>query len=142
MSIKERSIYNDCVQILCASVVTWALSWLLDNRHAVQRAQDELDFHVGRHRQVDESDIKNLVDLQAVVKETLRLYPALPLSTHHHAMEDCTEAGFYISAGTRLSVNLWKLQRDPTIWLDPLEFKPKRFLKDHVNLDFRGNNFE
>ncbi|EXB63658.1 Cytochrome P450 82C4 [Morus notabilis] len=39
---------------------------------------------------------------------------------------DCTVPGFYISAGTRLLVNLWKLQRDPTIWLDPLECKPKR----------------
>ena len=33
-----------------------------------QRVQDELDVHVGRQRQVDESDLKNLVYLQAVVK--------------------------------------------------------------------------
>ena len=122
--------------------LTWALSLLLNNRHTLQRAQDELDVHVGRHRQVDELDISNLVYLQAVVKETLRLYPALPLSVPRYAMEDCTVAGFHVPAGTRLFVNLWKLQRDPAVWSDPLEFKPERFLNDHTHLDFRGTNFE
>ncbi|RVW58375.1 Cytochrome P450 82C4 [Vitis vinifera] len=89
-------------------------------------AQEELDFHVGRNQQVYESDIKKLVYLQAIIKETLRLYPAGPLALPHEAMEDCTIAGFDIQAGTRLLVNLWKLHRDPTIWSDPLEFQPER----------------
>ncbi|KAJ9704902.1 hypothetical protein PVL29_003112 [Vitis rotundifolia] len=57
-------------------------------------------------------------------------------------MEDCTVAGFHIQAGTRLLVNLWKLQKDPRIWSDPLEFQPERFLTKHVDLDVRGQNFE
>ena len=122
--------------------LTWALSLLLNNRHALQRVQDELDVHVGRQRQVDESDLKNLVYLQAVVKETLRLYPAVPLSAPHQAMEDCTVAGFHVPAGTRLLVNLWKLHRDPAVWKDPLEFKPEKFLEDHASVDYKGNSFE
>jgi hypothetical protein len=35
---------------------------------------EELDKVVGRDRHVDEFDIKKLVYLQAIVKETLRLY--------------------------------------------------------------------
>ncbi|MBA0698269.1 hypothetical protein Goari_021766 [Gossypium aridum] len=57
-------------------------------------------------------------------------------------MEDCTVAGFHIPAGTRLLVNLWKLQRDPRIWHKPLDFLPERFLSDHANIDVRGQNFE
>ncbi|RVW61305.1 Cytochrome P450 82A1 [Vitis vinifera] len=57
-------------------------------------------------------------------------------------MEDCTMAGFHIQAGTRLLVNLWKLHKDPRIWLDPLEFQPEKFLTKHVDLDVRGQNFE
>ncbi|KAL6348040.1 hypothetical protein AAG906_037769 [Vitis piasezkii] len=94
------------------------------------------------HRQVDGSDIKNLVYLQAIVKETLRLYPPGPLSLPREAMEDCTVAGFHIQAGTRLLVNLWKLHRDPRVWLDPLEFQPERFLTKHAGLDVRGKNYE
>ena len=122
--------------------LTWALSLILNNREVLEKAQDELDVQVGKHRQVDETDIKNLVYLQAIVKETMRLYPAAPLSAPRQAMEDCTVAGFHIPAGTRLMVNLWKLHRDPNIWSNPSEFQPERFLKEHANLDARGQDFE
>ncbi|GAB2291353.1 hypothetical protein Dimus_025611, partial [Dionaea muscipula] len=58
-----------------AVALTWALALLLNNRPALQKAQDELDVQIGKDRRVDESDIPNLVYLQAIVKETLRLYP-------------------------------------------------------------------
>ncbi|KAI9180206.1 hypothetical protein LWI28_002284 [Acer negundo] len=121
---------------------TWALYLLLYNHHVLKKAQDELNLHVGKRRQVDESNIKNLIYLQAIVKETLRLYPAAPLSAPRESMEDCTVAGFHIPAGTHLFVNLWKMHRDPSIWLNPLEFILERFLNDHANLDVRGLHFK
>lgn len=53
--------------------LTWALSLLLNNRHVLKHAQEELYLKVGRNRWVEDTDIKNLVYLQAIVKETLRL---------------------------------------------------------------------
>ncbi|KAF8399198.1 hypothetical protein HHK36_015063 [Tetracentron sinense] len=122
--------------------LTWALSLLLNNRHVLRKAMDELDVHVGRKRHVDESDIKNLVYLQAVVKETLRLYPAAPLSGPRVAREDCTVEGYHVRKGTRVIVNTWKIQREPRVWSDPTEFRPDRFLTSHVEMDVRGQNFE
>ena len=122
--------------------LTWALSLLLNNRHVLEKAQAELEIHVGKHRQVHGSDIKNLVYLQAIIKETLRLYPATPLSLPHEAMEDCSVAGFQIQSGTRLLINLWKMHRDPRVWPDPLEFQPERFLTEHAGVDVRGKNYE
>lgn len=122
--------------------LTWALSLLLNNHHVLKKAQDELSIHVGNNRQVEESDIKNLIYLQAIVKETLRLYPALPLSAPREAMEDCTIDGFHILAGTRLIVNLWKMHRDPSIWANPSEFIPERFLNENANLEVKGQDFE
>ena len=122
--------------------LTWALSLLLNNHHVLKKAQDELSIHVGNNRQVEESDIKNLIYLQAIVKETLRLYPALPLSAPREAMEDCTIGGFHIPAGTRLIVNLWKMHRDPSIWANPSEFIPERFLNENANLEVKGQDFE
>ncbi|XP_010253830.1 PREDICTED: cytochrome P450 CYP82D47-like [Nelumbo nucifera] len=123
--------------------LTWALSLLLNNRQALKKAQDELDTKVGRDGLVEESDIRNLVYLQAIVKETLRLYPAAAVSAPREAMEDCTVAGFHIPAGTQLLVNIWKLQRDPSIWPHPCEFSPERFLTSHAaDIDVRGQHFE
>ena len=65
------------------ATLTWAISLLLNNRHVLKRAQDELDAEVGRERIVSESDISKLVYIQAIVKETLRLYPVVPLSAQH-----------------------------------------------------------
>ena len=124
------------------TTMIWALSLLVNNREALKKVQQELDLNVGKERQVNESDVKNLVYLQAVIKETLRLYPAIPLSLPHEAMEDCNVGGYDVPAGTHLLVNLSKIHRDPKVWSDPYEFKPERFLINHKNLDVRGRNFE
>ncbi|KVI06604.1 cytochrome P450 [Cynara cardunculus var. scolymus] len=122
--------------------LTWALSLLLNNPKSLKIAQDELDEHVGRERLVEESDIKNLSYLQAIIKETLRLYPPGPLSVPHHSRNDCIVAGYNIAKGTRLFVNLWKLHRDPKVWSDPNLFQPERFLTSKKDIDVKGNHFE
>ncbi|XVE69973.1 hypothetical protein DITRI_Ditri10aG0034100 [Diplodiscus trichospermus] len=122
--------------------LTWALSLLLNNRHVLKKAQEELDIHVGKDKLVEESDIKKLVYLQGIVKETLRLYPAAPLLLPHASMEDCIVNGYHILAGTRLFINAHKLHRDPRVWSDPCKFQPERFLTTHKDIDVKGQNFE
>ncbi|GLT47051.1 hypothetical protein SLA2020_207730 [Shorea laevis] len=56
-----------------ATTLTWILSLLLNHRDALRRVQEELEINVEKGRLVQESDISNLVYLQAVVKETMRL---------------------------------------------------------------------
>ncbi|KAM3688755.1 hypothetical protein ACJW31_10G174900 [Castanea mollissima] len=122
--------------------LTWALALVLNNREVLKKVQEELDTEIGRERQVKESDLKKLVYLQAILKETMRLHPAAPFLVPHESMEDCTLVGYHIPAGTRLLVNLPKLQRDPNVWEDPSEFQPERFLTTHKHVDIRGQNFE
>ncbi|MBA0638079.1 hypothetical protein Godav_024604 [Gossypium davidsonii] len=122
--------------------ITWTLALLLNNRHALEKAQEELDTQIGKGRLVNESDINKLVYLQAIVKESLRLYPAGPLAGAREFDEDCTVGGYFVPKGTRLIVNIWKLQRDPGVWSDPLEFKPERFLTSHQDIDVKGQHFE
>ena len=52
-----------------AATLTWALALLLNNQDILKKTQAELDKVVGKERQVEESDIKNLVYLQAILKE-------------------------------------------------------------------------
>ncbi|GAB2291348.1 hypothetical protein Dimus_025606 [Dionaea muscipula] len=122
--------------------LTWAISLLLNKREALKRVQDELDREVGRERRVNDADLKNLVYLQAVVKETMRLYPPAPLAAMREAISDCTIGGYHIPAGTQLIPNFYKIQRDPCVWPSPEEFRPERFLTTHKDVDVRGQNFE
>ncbi|KAK3015588.1 hypothetical protein RJ639_007397 [Escallonia herrerae] len=115
---------------------------MLNNEQVLKKAQEEIDINVGRERQVEESDIKNLIYLQAVIKETLRLYPPAPLSIPHESTEECTVGGYSIPKGTRLLVNIWKIHRDPLAWSDPSEFRPERYLTSDREIDVRGQNFE
>ncbi|XP_043694559.1 cytochrome P450 CYP82D47-like [Telopea speciosissima] len=145
---RDMAVKATCLGLLVAatdpipSSLSWTLSLLLNNKQVLTKAQDELDFHVGKDRKVEEKDIGNLTYLQAIIKESLRLYPVTPLLIPHESTEDCTVSEFRIPKGTRLLVNVWKIQRDPRVWSNPLEFQPERFLTSHTNLDVWGKNLE
>nr|XP_007134139.1 hypothetical protein PHAVU_010G022600g [Phaseolus vulgaris]ESW06133.1 hypothetical protein PHAVU_010G022600g [Phaseolus vulgaris] len=125
-----------------AMTLTWALSLLLNHPKVLKVALQELDTHVGKERWVEESDIKNLNYLHAIIKETLRLYPPAPLTGIREVMEDCSLVGYHVPKGTRLLINLWNLQRDPEVWANPNEFQPERFLSSHRDIDFMSQDFE
>lgn len=108
----------------------------------MKKAQDEVDLQVGRGRQVVVSDTKKLVYIQAIIKETLRLYPPAPLSVPHESGEDCVVGGYNIPKGTRLLTNIWKIHRDPNAWSNPNEFQPERFLTTNKDTDVWGKNYE
>ena len=122
---------------------TWVISLLLNNRDVLKKAQEELDANVGKDRQVEDSDTGKLVYLQAIIKEVMRLYPSGPL-LERVVTEDCEIGGYHVGAGERILVNIWKVQRDPNVWSDPLEFRPERFLGDGeaMKKDLRGQDFE
>ncbi|KAH9300133.1 hypothetical protein KI387_011716, partial [Taxus chinensis] len=127
-----------------AVTMEWALAALLQHPHILNKAQQELDTHIGRERVMEEADVRELKYLQAIVKETLRLYPAAPLLLPHEAIEDCSVGGYHVSAGTRLLVNAWAIHRDPAVWERPAEFEPERFFKGGSSgeIDVKGQDFE
>ncbi|KAK9177380.1 hypothetical protein WN944_029402 [Citrus x changshan-huyou] len=87
-----------------------------------------------------QSDITRLPYLQAIVKETFRLHPAVPLLIPRKASEDVEIAGFTVPKSPRVFVNVWAIGRDESTWDNPHSFIPERFLGSDV--DFRGLNFE
>nr|BAP94456.1 flavonoid 3'-hydroxylas [Eustoma grandiflorum] len=127
-----------------SSTVEWAIAELIRNPEVLVQAQQELDRVVGPSRLVTESDLPQLAFLQAVIKETFRLHPSTPLSLPRMASEGCEINGYSIPKGSTLLVNVWSIARDPSIWADPLEFRPSRFLPggEKPNVDVRGNDFE
>ncbi|KAK4353979.1 hypothetical protein RND71_026173 [Anisodus tanguticus] len=109
---------------------TWLMSLLLNNPSVMRRAQEEMHKNVGKDKWIEESDVQDLIYLQATIKEALRLYPPAPLLVPHEAVKDCKILGYDVPKGTRLFVNAWKIPRDSRVWTDPETFMPERFLND------------
>nr|GMD89049.1 cytochrome P450 CYP82D47-like [Ipomoea batatas] len=123
-------------------MLIWTLSLIMNHPHVLKKVQEELDMVIGKERRINESDITSLIYLQAIVKETLRLYPAGPVGGYRIFTEDCIISDFHVPKDTWLLVNLWKLHRDPQVWSDPLKFKPERFIDNHKDIDVKGQDFE
>ncbi|PON86266.1 Cytochrome P450, E-class, group I [Trema orientale] len=104
----------------------WAIAELINRPEVFNKVRNEIDSVVGG-RLVEESDIPSLPYLQAVIKETLRLYPSVPVSTRQ-CRETCKIKGFDIPEKTMVAINLYAIMRDPELWDDPAEFRPERFL--------------
>ncbi|CAL5383812.1 unnamed protein product [Camellia sinensis] len=110
-----------------AGTIEWAMSYLLNNPEILNKAQIEIDNCVGQDRLIDESDVSQLPYLRCIINETLRIHPIVPLLLPHESSADCTVQGFRIPRGTMLLVNMWAIQNDPNIWMEPSKFKPERF---------------
>lgn len=110
-----------------AGTMEWAMSLLLNNPHVLKKAQKEIDEHVGQEQLVNEFDLSKLPYLHAIILETLRIYPAGPLSVPHESSEDTVLGGYNVPRGTMLLLNLWAIQNDPKSWDEPSKFKPERF---------------
>ncbi|XP_059657449.1 flavonoid 3'-monooxygenase CYP75B137-like [Cornus florida] len=124
-----------------ATMAQWVMAELMRHPGVMKKVQEELAEVVGMNI-VDESHIPKLQYLDAVVKETFRLHPALPLLVPKSPSQSCTVGGYTIPKNTKVFLNVWAIHRDPELWDDPSEFKPERFLSEPGKWDYYGNNLQ
>ncbi|CAI0431266.1 unnamed protein product [Linum tenue] len=145
---KDTIIKSTAMAVIIAAAdttsvtLTWMLSNLLNNRRAMAALKQEIDEKVGKDRIVEDSDLENLTYLHAVIRETLRMNPAGPISVPRVASEDITIRGYHVPKGTRFFANFWKLHRNPEMFPEPDEFRPERFHEKEVKVDIYGRDFE
>lgn len=96
------------------------------------RIHEELDAFFASY--TNESDItidslKELKYTEAVVKESMRLYPPVPMVARK--VEKNLKIGKWtIPAGAELAISISLAHRDPEHWDDPVRFNPERFLNN------------
>lgn len=122
-----------------STMVEWVMAEILHKPHVMIKVQNELTEVIGM-KIVEESHLPKLTYLDAVVKETFRLHPPLPLLVQRCPDESCQVAGYTIPKDTIIYMNVWAIHRDPKNWTNPLEFKPERFL--NTKWDYNGSNFK
>jgi cytochrome P450 len=124
-----------------AVTVEWAMAELMAHPAIRKKAQEELDAVVGNARLVQEADLPNLPFLSAIIKETFRLHPPVPLSLPRSSNQPCIVANRQFPANTRLILNIFSIHRDPSVYENPEAFQPSRFL-EHPEVDhMSGQSF-
>ncbi|KAF5307367.1 hypothetical protein FQR65_LT07084 [Abscondita terminalis] len=103
------------------------------------KVQEEIDRVVGRSRLPNLDDRKNMPYTEAVVRESLRFDPVVPINTPRRCTEDTTLGGYFIPKNTLLLISLWNANYDPKVWNNPNVFQPERFLDSEGNLLKKDN---
>ena len=122
------------------TVLEWAMAELLKRPVIMQKLQAEVRSVVGNRTNITEEDLGHMNYLKAVIKETLRFHPPIPLLVPRESMRDIKLNGYDIATGTQVLVNAWAIATDPSSWDQPFEFKPERFLNSSI--DFKGHDFQ
>lgn len=108
--------------------VCFTLHLLAMNPAVQERVAEEVAAVIGDEDRFTWAHLGELKYLEAVIKESLRLYPSVPLIFRECKSEFELPSGYTVPAGSSLMLNLMTLHRNPQYFPDPLKFDPERFL--------------
>ncbi|KAJ6529939.1 cytochrome P450 [Mycena vulgaris] len=124
---------NASTRFTAGETTTWStlsvfvLAMVL-NPECQLRAREEIDSVIGTARLPEFGDRGNLPYVEAIVQETFRWNPGVPFGLPHRSMEDDTYRGLFIPAGSLVLANIRGMTLDETIYSNPTNFHPDRFL--------------
>ncbi|MGI2908484.1 cytochrome P450 [Tolypothrix sp. VBCCA 56010] len=112
-----------------AEAVAAVLFLCAKNPEAMQKLQSEITrFLVEHSSEFHLADVNLLNYLDLVVKEALRLYPAVPLFIREvFPGRSLTLGGYRIPEKTQIFISSWSFHRNPKHWQNPDAFVPERF---------------
>ncbi|XP_046680662.1 cytochrome P450 6k1-like isoform X2 [Homalodisca vitripennis] len=111
-----------------ATTLMWALYHIAKDPAIQARAVQEAESCLSQNGGWTFQTVKDMVYLDMVIQETLRLYPASPLS-----LKECTVpyrlpgSDAILEKGTIVLIPVTGLHMDPEIYPDPRKFDPERF---------------
>lgn len=112
--------------------ICWTLFLLGASPHIQEKVVEELDsiFDGDRNRPPTMKELNDMKYLECAIKESLRLYPSVPL-LGRHLHEDVQIGEYLIPAGTMALVSTYVLHRDPKVFPKPEVFNPDNFLPEN-----------
>lgn len=111
-----------------AKTLCWALLLLARDAAAQERIRAEVATLVSHGDEPLRAEhLPDLPFTQAVVRESMRLYPPIWLMSRR-ALTDSTSTGLPIDAGDLVCIAQWLTHRDERWWQHSSQFRPDRFL--------------
>ncbi len=109
-----------------ANVLAWTWYLISQAPEVEKKLHDELETVLGG-RTPEYADVENLKYTRAILDETMRLYPPVPILSRQ-ALKDDEIRGRKIPAGSLMLVVPWLVQRHKKFWKNPDSFMPERFM--------------
>ena len=124
---------------LTAVPVTFAflIQRFLMEPHSLAKMQTEIDQVVGVGRLPELDDRINLPYTEACIREIMRLETLVPSSIPHKAIKETKIAGYTVPEGCFALPGLYAFHNDQTLWGDPENFRPERFIGPNGKLDLK-----
>jgi len=112
-----------------AQALSWAIFCLCTHPEVEAKAREEATSMCGSRR-LSYEDLNQLPYLQAVLSETLRLYPSVPLDSKQVKEDDVWPDNTVVPKNTVVWYNIYSMGRDKSIWGDDAAvFRPERWLE-------------
>jgi cytochrome P450 len=113
-----------------AIALSWTCFLLAENPQIEAKLVEELRTVLG-DREPTTDDIPLLRYTEMILKESMRLYPAV-WGIGRRALADCEIGGYHVAAGTNVFIFQSLTQRDPRFFCNPDAFDPERWREDPV----------
>ena len=133
-ALTKKQIRNEAAVLFMAghettaNCLAWAWFLLSQKIECAQRLHAEIDA-VLAGRIPTFSDVSQLIYTRAVIEETLRLYPPIPILSRQAVQVEKLEQ-YQVPKGAIVAVVPWLLHRHKSYWNKPDHFIPERFLPD------------
>ncbi|KAJ6577741.1 cytochrome P450 monooxygenase pc-3, partial [Mycena capillaripes] len=130
-----------------ACVLTFVIYMLTDHPAVLAKLRTEILSMVGPTRAPTPDDFREMKYLRAVLNETLRLYPPVPInmrSTTAPVVLPSTTGGrpFYIPAKSKVPYSVILMHRRKDLWgPDALQWDPERFVDERLHKYLTPNPF-
>ena len=115
-----------------ANALAWTWYLLGRNPEVRRRLVAEVNDLLPEGQTPTAEDVEKLTFTQAVLNESMRLYPPA-WTIERDAVTDDIIGGYDIPAGTTVMTSPYVLHRRSTLWDDPLAFDPDRFLDSRAD---------
>jgi cytochrome P450 len=115
-----------------ANSMNFTMLLLRDHPEYIEKLKQEVR---GVEGEINKDSVGNLQYLDIIIKESLRLYPTIPLFPRI-AKDDDTLGEYEIKKGDMIAFSPWIMHRSSEFWEDPLKFYPERFIDKKFEKDF------
>src|SRR5205823_582305 len=137
-SFTDQEIKEEALTFVAAgsettgNLMVWMLYVLMTNENVLQACREEVDRVLPKGTELTNEHLSDLVVCEAVINETLRLYPPAPFVSREAVCEHTigTDRQLSIPKGATIIIISYILHRRSDLWPRPNEFDYTRWIRD------------